>query len=452
MTLIVRAVLLLAIVWPATGHTALRMNDFAYGLRIATSENTPLVKLVVPKSVYRHLVRTDAGDIRVFSMDGRMIPHFLKRPAQDDQPPEGQTLPLFPLYRDATTTGSDDVRVQTDASGAVLRITPLPDTSTQRPPAVYLIDTSQLERGLERLVLTWERLRPDVLVKARLEASNDLVQWQPVLSTVTLADIRHGQSRVQNRTIPWPPEKDPAAYLRLSWLSGGDAIRVERVAGLLRPEGEPPQRYWIRAAYRAGQEIPGSMQFDSGGAFPVDRIDLQLPQGNSLLTGAVKSRENERAVWRVHFRGLFYHLKVSDTTLHNDPVRVTETADRFWKLDIDTPQSGLGGSVPRLMLGTRPHELFFAPEGSGTYIMAFGSQKATVMDTPPDLVERVASGERIVRVDIGGRIELGGAGRLAKPPSGPTGRMLSLSTWLLACVLLVAFLAWWVVRRLFHRY
>lgn len=448
MTSIVRAILLLVIVWPATGQTALRMDDFAYGLRIATPENSPLVKMVVPKSVYRHLARADAGDIRIFSMDGQMVPHLLRRPARDGQLPEEQILPLFPLYRESTATGSQDVRIHTDASGAVLRIKPPPAALSQGPATAYLLDASQLGRRLERLTLTWQRLQPDVLVKGRLEASNDLVQWHPVLSTVTLADIRHGQSRVRNRTIPWPPEKDPAAYLRLSWLSGGDAIRVEGVKGLLRPEGEPPQRYWIRAAYRTGREIAGSMQFDSGGVFPVDQIDLQLPQGNSLLTGTVKSRATERAVWQVHFRGSFYHLKVSDTTLHSDPVTLPETTDRFWKVDIDTPQSGLGTSVPRLMLGMRPHELFFAPEGGGTYIMAFGSNRVEVLNPPPGLVSMVSSGKSFARVDIGRRIGLGGPGRLAKPPSG----MLSLSTWLLACVLLVAFLAWWVVRRLLHCY
>jgi hypothetical protein len=447
----IRAILLLIIFWPATGQADLRMNDFSYGLRLASPDHTPLVKLVVPKSVYRHLVRADAGDIRIFTMDGRMLPHLLRRPVQDDQTLEARHLPLFPLYRESTATGSPDVRIQTDASGAVLRLNPPMAEIPERPAPAYLIDASQLDQGLDRLILSWQRLRPDVLIKARLEASSDLVQWRSVLAAVTLADIRHGDNRVQNRTISWPSAQPPAAYLRLTWLSGGDAIRVERVDALPRPRGNLPQRYWVRAAYRSDLVIPGGMQFDSGGFFPVDRVDLELPRGNSLLTGTVKSRESERAVWRVHFRGPFYHLQVNDTTLHNDPVAVPETTDRFWQLDIDNRQSGLGAGVPRLKLGGRPHELFFAPQGGGTYIMAYGSRKAMVLEPPPDLVARVASETSIARADIGRRIALGGSARRTGPGRDNSGRMVSLSTWLLALVLLLAFLAWWVMRRRLHR-
>ena len=194
------------------------------------------------------------------------------------------------------------------------------------------------------------------------------------------------------------------------------------------------------------------MQFDSGGAFPVDQIDLRLTQGNSLVAGTIKSRATESAVWRIHYRGPFYHLKIKDATLHNEPVMLTETTDRFWMLDIDNRQSGLGSSVPRLMLGGRPHELFFAAEGGGTYITAYGSRKITPLAAPADLQERVALiGVKAPSADIGQRIELGGLSRLKVPAAGTSGRMISLSTFLLGSVILVAFFAWWVLRRYLQR-
>lgn len=445
----VRAFLLLLVaIWPATGAAAFQPNDFAYGLRIAAPEKTGLVRLVLPETVYRHLVRADGGDIRVFRMDGRALPHLLRRPDLQGNPP-GTRLPFFPLYHESTGSGGHAMRIRTDASGAVLSLSPPPPNDIDRPAQAYLIDISQLENGVEKLTLRWRRHRPDVLVNAQIEASSDLSQWHSLVESVTLADIRHGDYRLENRAILLPTSRTDIDYLRLSWLSGGDAITVEQVEGVPTPRNQPPARQWVRAAFRSDLETPGRMQFDSGGVFPVDQINLELSQGNSLVTGTIKSRASERAVWRIHYRGPFYHLEIKDATLHNDPVMLPETADRYWELDIDSRQSGLGSSVPRLMLGGRPHELFFATEGGGAYIIAYGSRKATPLVPPPDLVERVALlGAQAPLAEIGRRFELGGTSRLSGPAAGASGRMMSLSTLLLGCVLLVAFFAWWAVRRL----
>ena len=447
---IVRAfLLLLVMIWPVTGTAAFQLNDFAYGLRIAVPQKAGLVRIVLPETVYRHLVRADGGDIRVFRMDGRVVPHLLRQPYPGGNRSGPRVLPFFPLYNESNATGGHDVRIRTDARGAVLSLSPSPPASTDRPAQAYLIDISQLEEGIEKLALSWRRHRPDVLVNARIEASSDLSQWYPLVDSVTLADIRHGDFRLENRAILLPTLRADVDYLRLSWLSGGDAITVEQVEGVPVPRNQPLARRWVRAAYRSDIETPGSMQFDSGGVFPVDQINLQLPQGESLVTGTVKSRASVRGVWRIHYQGPFYHLKIEDTTLHNDPVMVPETPDRFWMLDIDKQQSGMGSSVPRLMLGWRPHALYFATERGGAYIIAFGSRKATLLVPPSALMEQVASlGTQAPFAAIGQRIELGGPSRLKGPAGEASGRKMWLSTLLLGGVLLMALFAWWVVRRL----
>jgi hypothetical protein len=250
------------------------------------------VRLVLPETVYRHLVRVDGGDIRLFRMDGRAVPHLLRRPDPQGNSPDTRVLPFFPLYNESTGTGGQDMRIRTDASGAVLSLSP-PPLGTDRSAPAYLIDISQLEHGIEKLTLTWRRQRPDVLIKARLEASTDLTRWHSLVDSVTLADIRHGDYRLENREIFLPTSRVNFDYLRLSWLSGGDAVTVDQVEGVPAPQNQPPARRWIRAGYRSDLETSGSMQFDSGGVFPVDQIDLQLSQINSLVTGTVnRARPN----------------------------------------------------------------------------------------------------------------------------------------------------------------
>jgi hypothetical protein len=269
-----------------------------------------------------------------------------------------------------------------------------------------------------------------------------------LLASVTLWDIRYGEHRLVNQVIALPNDQPPEPYLRLSWLSGADAVTLEEVRGVLRSRNELPPRRWVRAAYRPDQAQAGTMQFDSAGLFPVDQIDLQFSRSDSLVVGTVQSRDAERGVWQVHHRGAFYRLEMDNTTLHNNPVMVPQTTDRYWRLDIDPQQSRLGNSVPRLMLGWRPQEIFFPVERGRAYIVAYGSRKATPALPPPDLAARItASGPRIPLVAPGPRVELGGPSRLKGPGRSASGRLMSLSTLLLGCVLLLAFFIWWMVRR-----
>ena len=446
----IRAFILIAIlISQGTALAASRMNDFAYGLRLTAPEKDGLAGVVVPDVVYRHLTQADGGDIRIFRMDGRLVPHLLGRPRPADASIAIKDLPFFPLHNETPGTGSTDVRVRTDASGAVLSISGAPATGGTGPPPAYLIDSSGLPQGLANLVLDWRRERPNVLIKARLETSRDLIRWHPLLPSVTLSDIRHGEQRLVNRTIMLPSGREQGRYLKLSLLSGADAVTLETVKGVPSPRDQLPPLQWLRAVYRSDQEASGSMQFDSGGRFPVDRIDLQFSQTNSLVIGTLQSRDSDRAVWRVHHQGVFYHLQMEDETLRSDPVSVPTTSDRYWKLDIDKRQSSLGNSVPRLMLGWRPQKVFFEAQRGGAYILAYGNRTAPDLPPPPELQEALAAaGGTVSLVDVGPAVDLGGPSRVQEPSRRASGRMVSLSTLLMGCVLLLAFLAWWAVRRL----
>ena len=137
---IVRAfLLLLLLIWPAMSTAALQFNDFAYGLRIAVPEKRGLVRLVLPETVYRHLVRVDGGDIRLFRMDGRAVPHLLRRPDPQGNSPVTRVLPFFPLYNESTGTGGQDMRIRTDASGAVLSLSPASEGADRPALALSLI-------------------------------------------------------------------------------------------------------------------------------------------------------------------------------------------------------------------------------------------------------------------------------------------------------------------------
>jgi hypothetical protein len=101
------------------------------------------------------------------------------------------------------------------------------------------------------------------------------------------------------------------------------------------------------------------------------------------------------------------------------------------------------------MLGWRPQALYFMAERGGAYLLAYGSRTAQAPPSPADLAEVLAAaGDRIATLDIGPGINLGGPLQTKTPSQRTSGRMVSLSSLLLGCILLLAFFAWWMVRRL----
>lgn len=104
---------------------------------------------------------------------------------------------------------------------------------------------------------------------------------------------------------------------------------------------------------------------------------------------------------------------------------------------------------PRGANDPRPRELFFAIRSSQALVLAYGSRRVPAAAPPPELMRRVAqAGKGAPTVRVGPRIELGGAARLEGAANPASGRMISLSSLLLGCVLLLAFLAWWLARRM----
>lgn len=64
---------------------AVQMNDFAYGARLAAPSKPGLVKIILPRRFHRNLAHEDGADIRVFTLDGRVVPHVLREAASEGE-------------------------------------------------------------------------------------------------------------------------------------------------------------------------------------------------------------------------------------------------------------------------------------------------------------------------------------------------------------------------------
>lgn len=427
--------------------------DFAFGLNLGLAPGGVIYSLDVPDQVYLGSARTDLGDLRLFNAQGEVLPHVLRRPQPPPaEPPGRQALPFFPLTAAKGESPKQPelaLRVQTTPGGAIVEVgreaTP---TSAETHIFGYLLDLSAIQdQRPERLTLRWEGgPKEGFIAPIRMEASEDLTHWRS-LGDGSLAQLSYGDQQLLRNELR-PPGW--GRYLRLAWPSVLHPARLVEVEVRMRPEaGGEPERHWRRLVAHPIPGSRGSFEFDSGGVMPVDRLQVLLPQANSLVVAELESRSSPEAPWIPRGRFNLYDLRADNLVLRNEPLSLTAITDRFWRLRAAGEASGLANTSPEIELGWLPHRLLFLPRGTPPVLLAYGSTSAKPLqsaDTAPLLA--LAEGIRLFGESwVEGVVELKGNQALA-PPATP----LPWSRILLWGVLLLGVLGLgWMAHRLYRQ-
>jgi hypothetical protein len=440
-------------------------DDFAYGHDVFDFDSAvPVQTALVPVELYRGVTRKDLGDVRVFNNDGEEVPHAI-RSLWRTQEQENKTvkLPFFPLYAaSGGETGDLSLRFERNDNGTIVSLKSDGAAAPGRTLSAYLIDASGETQRLRRLVLGWAAGNDGFVVRVRVESSDDLANWTLVVPDASVARLDFAGHALERRYVHLGAVQ--AKYLRLSWQSegNGDGEPDEPPFTLSQIEAEaigatmPPERMSAElTAAEPATPVDGgtAFDFDLGGPVPVDHIALELPQENTLANVTLQSRATAADAWITRHRGLAYRVRVDGQELVSDAVPVDPSADRFWRVVVDAKGGGLGKGVPRMQASWLPQQLLFVARGKGPYLVAYGSYKAepSTFDAqsllalvPDQRVETLAADN----AKLAFRRTLSGDKALIAPPPPPPWKVYILWTVLVLGVLLLAFMAWRVVKQL----
>ena len=123
--------------------------------------------------------------------------------------------------------------------------------------------------------------------------------------------------------------------------------------------------------------VPATYVFDLGGAFPVDRIALDLPELNSVAPAQVYSRagpEGRGEPW-ARPSSIDWSKQDGDETT-SPPLPVATLPARYWRFRVDPRSGGLGSKPPPLTALWMPQEIVFAARGDAPFALAYGSAQA----------------------------------------------------------------------------
>jgi hypothetical protein len=349
-------------------------DDYAQGIRVQALSDRPLVETALPDDVYRTVTRSDLADLRVFNADGVVVPHaFCASPKTTEPTVTQESLPVFEVQGAVPRRDGTRVEVQTSAGVAVNvqqgdNGTTTGTTQTQ----AHVIDARGIPDELRAMQFDWQS--PDGASEAHvsIEASEDLDRWQTVVAASTLLKVAHGEQQLQRHIVKLPQRA--YQYLRVVRTDRGPPLEIasviaERVAA---PQFIDP--LWFSATPVATDEA-NALLFDSTRVAPVTYARLLLPQENTSLRVKIESRPDEKAQWRQQWVGEVYSILSAGERRVSPPAEFGNTADRYWRI---TPAKAgdLFNQGATLELGYRPARLRFLTQGSGPFMLAYGSRRA----------------------------------------------------------------------------
>ena len=392
-------------------------RDFARGIEVRTDAGGAIFRVTLPRDVY--LVATQPGldDLRVFNASGTPVPTSVRQVAP--APPgtdEWVSVPVFPLSTRTATGLGTAAQVKIDRQGAIVEVSG--NAASGETLLSYLVDASAVDQALGGIALDWQApADASFLAHVRVEGSDDLNRWRTLQSSAAIAQMRQGSFTISQSAIDLSGAR--AKYLRVWWPM--ELRTATLVTARVRPQpGTPPvEPLWEFLTPMPVSGSPGVASYDTGGRFPVERIDVEFADATDAASITVRSRADSSDDLRARHSGLFYSLAESDTRLTSAPAAVARTVDRYWTIETER-DGGWGGRPPRLKVGWYPQELLFVARGDGPYTLAYGSGHVGRDDAPIDAVLAnldEGSRQRIREATLGMPYDLGGEEVLAAPRS-----------------------------------
>ncbi|MCI1711819.1 MAG: DUF3999 domain-containing protein [Chiayiivirga sp.] len=284
-SLLVLLSLLLGTPLAAQAPTPLAPGQFAWQWPLDTAGADGVVRFTLTPEIYAHLTRSDLSDLAAFNASDEAIPlgpaalafERLVLPPE----PEPAFVPMFRVPSVQTGQSGDAVslHLQRATDGTLLRLDAEVVPSTSAVPDDVVLDMSALKRPVTRLDVALDP-GPAGRIHARIEVSgsDDLAHWNVLTPSQALVSLNDNGRVLERTRIELPSTALP--YLRLRRIDIAESLPIVEVKATpvrdLAQVQAIPERAQLTLTGRAVAGVPGTFEYDSGGPFPVESVDILL--------------------------------------------------------------------------------------------------------------------------------------------------------------------------------
>lgn len=432
----------------------LKPKDFAYGRALQVDDTSLAVAAApVPLDVYRAMREPGLRALMVFNAAGAQVPHAIRSlPSTPAGPAATRALPLFPLHVvPGAPAGSVALEIQRDAAGHVLRLAAQSAPSaagTGAPPpiAAYVLDARQVERAIIKLRVQLEAQADERVASIRVEASEDLVQFVELPVSGALIQLGSGGNRIDRDEISIPPTR--TAFYRLS-VGGGRHFPTPVSAVTATLTELEATRAFEKVSVRGEPGAkPQVFRFDLGGPVPVDRVEFELPEKNTVVLAELFASDAREGPFRSVARTRLYRVVHEGSEERGPTLDIARRHERYYELRVDPIGGGLGAGVPVLVTHHTPEQLLFLQRGGGPFLLAYGSYRSDQarFDADDLLSLSPVRKQPTATASLGEMRPLGGSAALEAPKPPPPYATYALWAVLILGVALLGGLALRVFR------
>jgi hypothetical protein len=410
-------------------------NDFAYRMQVIGTADSAAYRLALPLALYQKIVHADLSDLRVFNGSGEQVPFAIERPASGTVTNAAAALSLFPLQDDSSAT-LDAVRVTIESGKGAINVQTGGQTQPTGRVNTYLLDGRSLDIPVAALQLQWPQDAADFAGRVKVESSDSLAGWSLVAGAAPVANLHSGAGRLVEQRVEFSPTK--ARYWRLSWVGSAAPFVLTSVLAEPATQNLDARHASRNISAAPSKKAPGEFEYDLGARLPVDRVNLELPDTNTVVEVELLSRAYAGGSWHTVRRSGFYRLKSDGEELRNGPVSVALNTDPHWLLRTNPKSGGLGSVAPHLVVEWVPHEVVFVARGAGPFYIAYGSATA---DSAAVSLAALPKNVSIAPASLSDAQLLGGDARLNAPPAPYAWKAALLWAVLIAGAVLLAWMA-----------
>ncbi len=348
-------------------------QDFAYRMQVLAGADAAAYRLTLPLVVYQKIAHPDLSDIRVFNASGEQVPFTIERAPPTSIADAATALPLFPLTDNSGTT-PDALRVTIESGKNAISVRAPGEPAEAGRVSTYLVDGRALQGAVAALRLQWPEDAADFAGRMKVEASDNLADWHIVSLAAPVANLHASSERLVEQRLELSPEK--ARYWRLSWVGSTAPFVLTGVQAEPASQSVEARHANLSVSELAAEHTPGEFEYALHARLPLDRLNLELPDANTVVEVELLSRAHANDPWRSVRNAGFYRLKSGHGELRNGPVSIPLNTDPYWLVRTDPKKGGLGKVAPMLVVEWVPHELVFVARGAPPFYVAFGSVAA----------------------------------------------------------------------------
>ena len=431
-------------------------SDFAWRAPIQLPAATSMARVSLPAPALVQLQSSDARDLRVFNAAGEAVAFALMASPKGPPPAVATTrsYPALPLYSSAAGVqrpkGSMQVRIEEPGGqrSVWVQMSGGDVAAAPRLNSVLLAtkDESQSLGGLS----VQGTLPANTPVAMSASISPDLAQWTPLAVRGRLYRFE-GEGAPVNMTLEFErPVKLEGQFLRLDW-GKQEGVSVSAVSGVIATAA--PVRPRVRAELASPQAAgSGAVELTTGFLTPLAGLALVSPRANTLVPVRILGRNEASQPWRLLAQTVVYRLADAVGEAINPPVALNGASARWLRVEASNG-ADLTSAQLQATAEFEPVQLVFLATGEAPFQVAAGRAGTTPAALPLSTIASALGSrkpEELPAATIGtATVTKPYAGPLARFwPGAAPGRTTVLWGVLLAGVLLLAGVAWSLLRQL----